>query len=1519
MAKKRLNKRLLMTLALFLMALLVVAVFLGLKYWRGDPDEALANARLLAEQGRAEAASVKEQADNTWQESPQDGFADLQKKMDEIRQGAWQEAVNQYAHAYTFAVRRKQETVALNTLQELANLYREMNAWPQAMNVWQRMLQFQRTDATLELHYTARREMAQYGYTRAKIINRYWQEVATQAQELIKLKDQEVLGYTMKAHAQLALVASREVQEVEQAMTETASLLDKALQFDENSVEAYYLLGLAELLRQDQTTDKNLQQEHAAKAEAYSRAAVSKNPDDPEAYLNLYRFWSAEVRRHYERAVALRREMVETALRARQDQTAQQAMQQAVRTLEEAENLEQALQQVISALTQAAQSLANTSAPAQEDLGQTVKLLEQSKQDWRPIKQNADPIIQAIGEGIPGLLVGPQIVAELLQSTESMQPEMLTQTSLAQAREIHQLVRLLGELTKCIQLCQDRFPNDGRFYRMHAQLMQSGRPTQEALSAAIDLGEKSLTCPEAESGWYADVADLYQRRSDFADVPPEDLTRAFELLNQGLYLPEMSLEKAGGPDMARIQRARLVLLQVTVGVCARLAMAIDESDLKQEYLTTGQACLTQLKERIPSESSAVKMAEGSLALAQGNRDQAVSCLYQADVSLATQDLTNINVQRNQAWVAWYLFEALRGHDQAMAALAYGHKALVNRYMEGNRRQREAAWLKAVTDELAFPYLADAIDRAQDYVQTAKDDDPYLTDVLLAQAKVMLALGQLDDARDVLEKIQGQSPELNMLRARALANLEDRVQALEELAVTDPANPILVRALYAYYMSKGPSDAAYYDKASTLVKTAQTADPDNPALSEMDKILTEPDPNVITEQRLAELRLEVLQEIPDTFKRELALGSYYHRLAEAPQAQAPQEPAAEEAQLNEYRATAQQHYEAAAQVEAEPGVEAYSRLFDLALLAQDLQQAENWVQTIIKKDRVQGLWCQARLQAARKDYQEAANDVRSYLAERPIAPQARVFLAQMLMQQGQLEDAIEQAKEAVAQDMAGVPGNGILAHLLHRYNENRQADPAEWTLEEILPVVQALDRVLQRAPQNPDALHLKVFYYPLLIDRRIEQLRSLPNIRPEVLQELLHRVETTYASTVRTLQESVTDRSDRVRNWVSLARLPWQYAAQLEPLASSLAAQAQRATDTSRRDALNRLAEQLATRAKQLREETEQVYKAALQANPKSADLTEVYANHLRNLGQVEQAEALYQKILAQATDPQDASVKLRLAQQFLGRGQSDRAKTLVQEILDTDPANRDARALLAEIHVQQRDYADALTIFEQLRKEQDSPNLLIRQIQVLLTDNQFASAAALIAQLKQEYPDQEGAPLLEASSELSQGNYAAAAAFAAQIIGDEKTTDRLKVEASLLQAEAFFFDRKYNQAETSLKTMRSLARAGDTRERVLLAQVYWAQGRRDDAIAQLKRTLEDSPGWTKAQQQLLQYLKEDNRWAEIQSMYQDALAAAPDSADRHIAAARALAEYGQVEQRAARELNAQDLFSQALKLMKRAW
>jgi len=1536
MAKKRVNKQLLMTLTLILMALLVVGVFLGLKYYRGNPDESRDNARQMAQQSRQELADLKQEAKAKGQADPQQGYEHLQEEMTKIARGAFHEAINQYGKAYKFAVRRGRDTLALEILDELAELNLEMDNWPQAMGLWQQMLQFQRSDDTLELHHTARRQKAQYIYTNAKTIGRNWQMVTTEAEALMELlkelKSDDVTGHTMKAHALLALAASREAKDVDEAIAEAANLLDQALKLDENSVDAYNLLAQLEQLQQRQAIEQDPQPERTAKAEAYLRAAVSKNPDNVEAYLNLYHFWLNEINRHYDRVAGLRSEVFSIASRTRQTNEDEQTKEknpalQAVTMLAQIEGLDQALTHVAALLTQVKQSLDNLAKPVENDLDQAIALLEQCAQQWPPIEQRMPQSVAALAKGIQMLLAGPHVVADLLQSMEIVQRETLAQTALEQAQQVQLLVRLLGELTNHVQVCEERFAQDGRVYLLHARLTQHGQSTAESLSAAIAIAEKSLACQGAKSGWYADVAHLYYRRSNLVDNPQADLKRASELLHQGLYLPEMLLAKKKVPDEARIRRARLLLLRTTVDVCARLSMLSDDTQLTQGYLERAGQAMAEFKEKMPSEHFDVKLAQGMLALAEGNRDSAVSSLYTASELLAQSDPGQQTTRRNQGRLDWLLFETLQEDDQTMAALAYGLKALNNRSREGNYRKQLATWLQVAADKSAMPYLGEVVALARAYEQGVKEGDLYLTDVRGAHAKALLALGRRQDAHDVLEKVSVENAELKVLRASALPGEEERVQALEALVAADPANSSVVRGLLSYYMSQGPAQASYYDKARALTKAAREADPDNIALAEMNAVLAEPDPNAIPVERLTQIRLQVLQDIPDTFKRELALGDYYYRLAQVERAKARQIAPTPQGQqsdaaatlMKKHIATSRKHFTAAAQVEPQDSVESHVALFEVALSAEELEQADLMVQNVIKRDPVRGLWCQARLQAQRENYGQAVNDLKAYLAERPIAPEARVYLAQLLNQQGQPNDAVDQAGEAVAQDIASVPANRLLARLLHEVNRRDQANAAEWTLQDIQPVVQAVDRVLQRAPNDPDSLNLKAFYNPLLIGKRIDQLSQQTSRPDDEVQAMLNYIDALYVSTTEVLKRSVRTQRDNVRSWVRRARLSWQYADQLESLASVTATEAQRATKTDRHQAFNTITEQLKTRVAQLRGETEATYKAALKAHPKSVDLTEAYANHLRNLGQVEQAEALYQQVLGEATGAEGARVKLRLAQQFRQRGQISRAQTLVKEVLEADAANRQAKQLLAEIYVAQRDFGQAATTYAQLRQEQDNAALLMRQIQVLSLDNQYEQAAALIVQLKENYPEQKGTALLEAQIEQSQGNYAAAAALAGQIIDDQEAARKLRVDASLLQAEAFYFDRKYPQAETTLKAIRSFLQAGNRPERILLAQVYWAQGRRDDAINELKAAQADRAGIPVVQQRLLAYLKQDNRWSEVQAIYDKALEATPDSARLCINAARAFDEYGEVEKRNARELNAQSLFQKAANRMKQAW
>jgi len=285
------------------------------------------------------------------------------------------------------------------------------------------------------------------------------------------------------------------------------------------------------------------------------------------------------------------------------------------------------------------------------------------------------------------------------------------------------------------------------------------------------------------------------------------------------------------------------------------------------------------------------------------------------------------------------------------------------------------------------------------------------------------------------------------------------------------------------------------------------------------------------------------------------------------------------------------------------------------------------------------------------------------------------------------------------------------------------------------------------------------------------------------------------------------------------------------------------------------------------------------------------------------AELSYQE--AQKIDPNDRQVLYSRAELLRARGQDDEAKKLLEESKD--------EKLLWDHYFQRGQYDDAKRILEQVYKsgtkdpavlkgmlivaektadqeavkkyseelltlEENVENHLM-QIQSFLRVGLIKEAEFKLQGFKEKYPQEPRAYLLEALLAMRQGQLQRAL----DLTNRNLQSDQNNAVAWRLRGEINFYMANYDQAINDLKASKALA--DDPLARISLARAYLQTSRFEDAIAELKNTI-DAPGAPIEARRLLEqiYLQLGRKDA-LKTLYDDTLTKFPDSALWHNRAA----------------------------------
>ena len=1342
--KKRINKKMLAILSLAGMAVVVVGVIVAINYRYRDPLPFMAEGdRLTAEAEQTEAqnvASVSGIAD------PEERFNRLAELNGEAETEADGEtvaelraaAVQAYGRAYSYA--RGRRALRKEAYTKLADLSLQMKDYNNARAIWNK--QFEQ-DAT---NYDAKRKFADFYYELAQHGgDDTWSEVLKQSEYLVELREEDVYGYVMKAHAQAMLGISEATTDPEVMRAEAEELLVKVLELDASNIMAYRLLSQLAFFKSQHAAEASDRSRYRQEAENYLREAISKNAEDVKAYENLFDFW----------------------------------------------------------------------------------LYPELLEKYRAVTRGA---------------------------TEAERKDLAGERDAFEAKCIAEVSEISG-----------RFPESGKLLTARAQLeqVQWDRLRERAnIDAVIDLYCKAIEQDSENAGWYLTLARMYRHRSEYYDTFPEDWEQAFTLVRKALYLPLVN--DLAGPRQIYARRTRFELMDMMIEMGANLAQASEEEAKKKWYLEKCQGVLSELRDAFGEENEYIWIARGSLALAEGRREEGVRDLYKADRSLDAGGRPNHRVKMR-------LYRALRNTEFHSLAVNY----LAGAVRAG--RHHAGIYEEYMDSLLAMPGRRSkqtALDLSRSYEETfgfgSRRDE-----IMTIRAQAHLSLGRQSSALKALSEVKGDSLKIRLLRAQTEEDAEKRVAALRAILADDPGNAGVAVAVVSYYMMAGREDSSHYESAREVIEGALKAAPENTVFLQWQSLLSEPDPGKVSDDRRREITLSVLKQVRDPFDRAMGLGGYYQQAAVRSESEDDSESA---------RAAwekARQHYEEARQDKPDDKG-ALNNSFRVAVITQDWPGAEQLLKTASTIDAVESLMYEADLAMAREQFSEAADRLERYLEERPVSIRAHQNLARMYALLNRHEEAIEEVRLAISQDQSNIASNRLLMSLLHERNE--QAGLDKLSDSQIKEVIVPLEVILDVDMTDVQACRLRVVYYPLLISHLQQQYRQSDSLSEAQKEALLTTIEEGYVITVRTCRYLISQSPSDAVNWQMLAATTYQYA-------QGMANEQDKA---------------------KLLQEVSQTYEEGLQASPESTDLKMAYGAFLRNTGQGAKAEELMASMLAGSDGVGQEEAKLRLSGQLIAEGDYDRAKELLEEVLSEDAANRDARMRLADIYFREENYEESLKVYEQLEQEASEAILLGRMTECFLRLGRFEDAKLLLGRLEEQYPDSKALPLLLGQLEIRQTNYVAAVAYADQALA-QAPKNRY---AQLMKAEALLYSGEVGAARECLEELRRWEGGQGNLGRILLAQVHWASGRQDEAINELQAALQTDSGLFQARQMLVRILHGQRRWDDLEQLYVNTIKIYPRSVVLYLEAGEMFMQRaGTLRQRSQMSRE----YSKALSMFRQAW
>jgi tetratricopeptide (TPR) repeat protein len=294
--RKRLNTKLLTALGLVGMAIVVLGIYLATKYYLKDPWPYIEQARVYAEEAKRQ--SKPGPLPSPLEKDPEKAFELMRQEMQEDWDINWKRVVEEYIRAVDNSGR--DESARIQACIELGELYNQHHRYLAARSAWELILKL---DAN---HYKANRNLADFYYERVKyspaqFSSQGWSKVREYGEDLIRLKPKDPYGYVLTSHALLALAEIGALADTEAARKEAEELIQEALNLEHQeestqtasdtgspNVLAYWLLSQLELARLSANASEQAKEKAEKQAESHLRKAIELNPEEPQAYINLY-------------------------------------------------------------------------------------------------------------------------------------------------------------------------------------------------------------------------------------------------------------------------------------------------------------------------------------------------------------------------------------------------------------------------------------------------------------------------------------------------------------------------------------------------------------------------------------------------------------------------------------------------------------------------------------------------------------------------------------------------------------------------------------------------------------------------------------------------------------------------------------------------------------------------------------------------------------------------------------------------------------------------------------------------------------------------------------------------------------------------------------------------------------------------------------------------------------------------------------------------------------------------------
>jgi tetratricopeptide (TPR) repeat protein len=331
----------------------------------------------------------------------------------------------------------------------------------------------------------------------------------------------------------------------------------------------------------------------------------------------------------------------------------------------------------------------------------------------------------------------------------------------------------------------------------------------------------------------------------------------------------------------------------------------------------------------------------------------------------------------------------------------------------------------------------------------------LTQRQMEQVSPLLSQGPGVDSNQPQESVSIISDQLSTHWAD-LANLLEKMLQTEPNAVQETS----ILAVCNYYVTQGK-----IPQAGALVDKFLTVFPDRTTVLFYKRMLAEPQPTKISQQRRRQLEEQTLSTIAEPLHKAINLGKFYRSHGQL------QSAAAEFKKVIDAEDTDAPPRPGQTRTVSNMRKLAASHLFEIALASEDLETAAQIAEKARREnlDDCEGSFFAARLDMVKKDYKQALASIGECLKHRPVFSHAYILRSNVNMALENDNLAVEDAQKAVALNpLDGTIAKGLASAL---YQRNRKLGN-NISPEQLVETKRALYNAIRL---NPTDLQLQSFY------------------------------------------------------------------------------------------------------------------------------------------------------------------------------------------------------------------------------------------------------------------------------------------------------------------------------------------------------------------------------------------------------------------------------------------------------------